>query len=528
MAHSAEILVVYQDAAAAGALAAQLRERGHKTVIAPGLDEACDIARQGDFDLIIMEVRAVDEASCQRLRTAGSGAWTPFIGLVASGQPSEVRQALEAGCDEYLTTPADDLALEARVRSMLRIKALQDRIASVAPATDQQPPSADNQTRSASHPPGTAPASVGSSATSESPDARWQRLRGLFEAALERSPDERTAFVEHRCGADVALRRELEDLLRSHDQNGTFLETPAIAALSIAEAEPDETISPIPPHTSLGSYRIETLLGSGAMGEVYRARDLRLGRLVAIKVLPVRFASEPDRVRRFETEARAAGSLNHPNILSIYTLGTVSADAPGMEGRHGSPFIVSELLNGTSLRSRMEAKIPQDTAIEWALQALRGLAAAHASGIVHRDLKPDNLFVTDSAQVKILDFGLAKLLRPSEEFAGGAVATAPGMILGTPGYMAPEQLYGEPADHRADIFSFGAILYEMLTATRLLPVETVVAARRAMRQPSWPELAAAPSLSQAQVRIIRRCLAQPPEDRFQSVEEIASQLELRR
>ena len=212
----------------------------------------------------------------------------------------------------------------------------------------------------------------------------------------------------------------------------------------------------------IGSYQILSLLGAGGMGAVYRARDTRLGREVAIKVLPSAFSTDADRLRRFEQEARAAGQLNHPNILAIYDVGT----------HQGSPYIVCERLEGETLRDRLKGTaLPQRKAIEVAVQIARGLAAAHEKGIVHRDLKPENLFLTSDGRLKILDFGLAKLTRPQSDGSQtdsteSRVGTLSGLVLGTVGYMAPEQVRGEAVDHRADLFSFGAILYEMLSGQR--------------------------------------------------------------
>src|SRR5438445_1564634 len=214
--------------------------------------------------------------------------------------------------------------------------------------------------------------------------------------------------------------------------------------------------------TTLGYYKIVSAIGAGGMGEVYRARDTKLGRDVAIKVLPASLSENADRLNRFEQEAQAAGALNHPNILVIFHIGT----------HDGAPYIVSELLEGETLRERMAgAALPQRKAIDYALQSAHGLAAAHEKGIVHRDLKPENLFVTKDGRVKILDFGLAKLIHPEERGAQTGLPTAtagtePGVVLGTIGYMSPEQVRGQAADVRSDIFSFGAILYEMLLGQR--------------------------------------------------------------
>jgi serine/threonine protein kinase len=211
------------------------------------------------------------------------------------------------------------------------------------------------------------------------------------------------------------------------------------------------------PGTILGQYEIRSPLGAGGMGEVYRAHDTRLDREVAVKVLPESLTADPDRLRRFEQEARAAAALNHPNILAVYQMAT----------HQGVSYMVSELLEGETLRERLKrGPIPLRKAIDYAVQIAHGLAAAHDKGIVHRDLKPDNLFVTKDGRVKILDFGLAKLAKPRDDSGGEATitqGTEPGIVMGTVGYMSPEQVRGKIADHRSDIFAFGTILYEMVT-----------------------------------------------------------------
>src|SRR5439155_1364740 len=212
----------------------------------------------------------------------------------------------------------------------------------------------------------------------------------------------------------------------------------------------------------LGPYEIVAPLGAGGMGEVFRALDTRLGREVAAKVLPSTISGDSERLRRFEQEARAAGVLNHPNILAIYDVGT----------EDGTPYVISELLEGETLRERMAGStLPISKALDYAQQIAKGLAAAHAKGIVHRDLKPENLFVTRDGHVKILDFGLAKLVRTEDQDdsltqAPTMAHTQDGKILGTMGYMSPEQLRGKPADYRSDLFSFGVVLYEMLCGER--------------------------------------------------------------
>jgi serine/threonine protein kinase len=212
------------------------------------------------------------------------------------------------------------------------------------------------------------------------------------------------------------------------------------------------SILPAVPGSRFGPYEIAALIGSGGMGEVYRARDPRLGRDVALKILPSAFSADPDRLRRFEQEARATAALNHPNILAVFDVGA----------HEEQPYVVSELLEGQTLRERMKGgPLPVRKAIDWAIQIARGLAAAHAKGVVHRDLKPENLFVTADGRLKILDFGLAKLVEASpavsvvSQLPTTPVDTRPGLLLGTIGYMSPEQLRGQAVDHRADIFSFG-------------------------------------------------------------------------
>ena len=273
--------------------------------------------------------------------------------------------------------------------------------------------------------------------------------------------------------------------------------------------------------TKLGPYDIQTLLGSGGMGEVYRARDARLGRIVAIKVLPTSYSADAERLQRFVQEARSAAALNHPNILSIFDIGE----------ERGAPYIVSELLEGQTLRERIRnGPLPSRKAIEYALQVARGLAAAHEKGIVHRDLKPENLFLTNDERVKILDFGLAKLTRPETDAGAEAptvqVNTEPGQILGTVGYMSPEQVRGKAADHRSDIFSFGSILYEMLSGQRAFKGETPADTMSAILKEEPAELSeTARNVPAALERMVRHCLEKNPAQRFQSAGDLAFNLE---
>jgi eukaryotic-like serine/threonine-protein kinase len=273
--------------------------------------------------------------------------------------------------------------------------------------------------------------------------------------------------------------------------------------------------------TSLGPYKIIALIGSGGMGEVYRARDTRLLRDVALKVLPTSFTNDPERLRRFEQEARAVAALNHPNIVSIYDVGNA-------DGVH---YIISELLEGETLRQRLSsAQIPARKATELAIQLASALAAAHEQGIVHRDLKPENIFITRSGRLKILDFGLAKLRRPqglADTVDGATVEhTSAGQVLGTAGYMSPEQVRGEAADHRSDIFSFGSILYEMLSGQRAFKRNTSAETMTAILNEDPPEFRSnAGAIPPALERIVRHCMEKQPGQRFQSAHDIAFDLE---
>jgi len=279
---------------------------------------------------------------------------------------------------------------------------------------------------------------------------------------------------------------------------------------------------PLTGGTKLGPYEIQSLIGTGGMGEVYLAHDSRLNRTVAIKVLPSSYSTDRDRLQRFAQEARAAAALNHPNILSIYDIGE----------EKGAPYVVSELLEGETLRDRLKTgALPVRRVVDYASQVARGLAAAHEKGIVHRDLKPENLFVTSDGRVKILDFGLAKLTRPETETESGdaptiQVATEAGVVMGTAGYMSPEQVRGKPADHRSDIFSFGAILYEMISGKRAFHGETSADTMSAILKEEVSELSeTARNVPPGLERIVHHCLEKHPSQRFQSAGDLAFDLE---
>jgi serine/threonine protein kinase/Tol biopolymer transport system component len=278
---------------------------------------------------------------------------------------------------------------------------------------------------------------------------------------------------------------------------------------------------PISPGLQFDHYEILAPLGKGGMGEVFRARDTRLNREVALKILPAEFVQDADRLHRFEQEAMATSSLNHPNILTVYDFGTGSTE------NGGHPFLVMELLEGEELRAQLEAgALAPRKAIDYAQQIAAGLAAAHEKGIVHRDLKPENLFVTKDNRVKILDFGLAKLRPPRNVSAGSDVATAkqytsPGTVMGTVAYMSPEQVRGQDLDHRSDIFSFGIILYEMLNGQRAFTGESQVEVMHAILKADPPELSETNSKVSPQLdKIVRRCLEKKPEMRFHSAHDL--------
>jgi Tol biopolymer transport system component len=277
------------------------------------------------------------------------------------------------------------------------------------------------------------------------------------------------------------------------------------------------------PGSRLGPYEILSAIGAGGMGEVYRARDPRLGREVAIKVLPSSFSADADRLRRFEQEAKAAGVLNHPNVTAVYDIGQ----------HEGAPYVVQELLEGETLRSVLAGgRLSPRRAIDYSVQIAHGLAAAHEKGIVHRDLKPDNLFVTNDGRIKILDFGLAKLTQmdegsaPQTSLPTASAGTEPGVVMGTLGYMSPEQVRGRPADARSDLFAFGAILYEMLSGNRAFSGDSAADTMSSILKEDPPDLSITnQSISPALERIVRHCLEKNPERRLHSAHDLAFELE---
>jgi serine/threonine protein kinase/Tol biopolymer transport system component len=339
----------------------------------------------------------------------------------------------------------------------------------------------------------------------------WQRLNEVFADAVEAPLTEREIRVKEACGDDDALRAEAMAMLSAADGSGDFLEASAIDMLAHEVATEGWSLRP---GERVGVYRVEWLLGSGGSGEVWRAHDERLGRDVAIKMLLPHFASDADRLRRFQQEARAAGALNHPNILAVYDVGE----------HRGTPFLVCECLEGESLRRRLESgSLPVDETLAIASEITRGLAAAHARGIVHRDLKPDNVFLRSDGGVKILDFGLAKLRLPGVDQPGQTIT---GVIAGTPAYMAPEQVRGAEVDGRADLFALGAMLYEMIGGRRPFAGSSTVETLHAILAVDPPAISdLRPEVPPAVANVVHRCLEKSLDRRYQKTEEVLTALE---
>src|SRR5262245_3005074 len=348
---------------------------------------------------------------------------------------------------------------------------------------------------------------------------RWRRTEELYHAARARPPEERAAFVAEASRGDDELRRDVESLLNQPVSADGFLAEPALAMA-------DHPFTDVAPAAltgrRVGAYHLQTVLGAGGMGEVYRARDTKLGRDVAIKILPSVFTSDPDRLARFEREARMLAALNHPNVCAIY----------GLEESGGVPALVMELVEGEDLSRRIARGIPIDESLLIARQIVEALESAHEQGIIHRDLKPANIKVRPDGTVKVLDFGLAKAMDPSSSSSVVLTnsptltvqATQVGLLLGTAAYMSPEQALGKAVDRRADIWAFGVVLYEMLTGQRAFKGEhvsdTLAAVLRG--EPDWTVL---PPGTPTSVRtLLRRCLEKDRKRRLDSA--AAARLEI--
>src|SRR6202049_1433635 len=344
---------------------------------------------------------------------------------------------------------------------------------------------------------------------------RWERTKEILEQALCLAPEERQGYLESACGVDADLRMEVESLIAAHEEAGSqFL---GAAAPEVLQLAPSRALTA---GTKLGPYEITPPRVAGGMGEVDRARDTHLGRTVAIKILPAAFSTDQDRLHRFQEEARSASALNHPNIITIHDL--------GQEG--STHYIAMELVEGKTLRELLvSGLLPMRKAIEIAAQVAEGLTKAHEAGIAHRDLKPENLMISHDGFVKILDFGLAKHGSPSGERSDMSSTsmslTASGLVLGTLGYMSPEQAAGGPLDFRSDQFSFGLVLYEMVTGKRAFPRSTAAETRVAiMREQAEPIAVQNPDAPAPLCWAIERCLAKEPDKRYVSTRELAREL----
>src|SRR6201988_5425885 len=342
--------------------------------------------------------------------------------------------------------------------------------------------------------------------------ARWQRAKEIFQDAINRAPGERTAFLASACGDDVIMREEVESLISSHEASGEFIDSPAYetAAHLIADNQ-----SALAPGQSVGSYEIVSFISRGGMGEVYIAQDRRLNRRVALKLLLDPFTRDQDRLRRFEQEARAASALNHPNIITIYEI-----IQPG-----STDVIVTEYVEGETLRDRLlREPLSLDESISIAIQIADALVASHKAGIIHRDIKPENIMQRPDGYVKVLDFGLAKLTDwPAVASAAPTkrVKTGSGVIIGTIGYMSPEQARGQSVDSRTDIFSLGALIYEMVTRHKPFEGETPSDVLASILKSDPPPLSRfLPEAPAELVRIITKALRKNREERYQVVKDL--------
>ena len=343
---------------------------------------------------------------------------------------------------------------------------------------------------------------------------RWQQVKEIFDSAIKYLPEHRRVFLSQACRGDEELRSEVESLITSHEKEGSFIDEPAYYAA--AELIANER-SELPAGDTIGNYEVLSFISRGGMGEVYLAQDKRLSRKVALKLLPGAFTKDDDRLRRFEQEARAASALNHPNIITIYEIFQANA----------THVIATEFVEGETLRHRLgRSSLSLNEALTIAIQIADALAAAHKAGIIHRDIKPENVMLRPDGYVKILDFGLAKL---SEETTGVAAAEAPtmqvrtgaGFVLGTAGYMSPEQARGLVVDNRSDIFSLGAVMYEMLARRKPFEGETPSDTLAAiLKTEPTPVQHLVPQLPAELVRIINKSLRKDREERYQVVKDL--------
>src|SRR5262245_31245152 len=344
----------------------------------------------------------------------------------------------------------------------------------------------------------------------------WTTVKRIHQSALDVDPSERAAFLDESCGGDEALRREVESLLTYAAEAELFLERPEV---DIAPTSPGESREGTLVGRTISHYQVLSLLGAGGMGEVYLARDPRLDRTVALKILPEEFAADADRMQRFTREARAASALNHPNVAAIYDVGESD----------GIPFIAMEHVEGETLLARIFGRLTPPEVVDIAVQAADALDLAHAKGITHRDIKPANLMLTHRGHVKVLDFGVAKMARNDEGSLNGEwtvePVTAIGSVVGSAPYMSPEQIAGDDVDSRSDVFSLGVVIYEM--ATGQLPFSGSTRAEMMHRiLHATPEtmMRLNPDIPPELERITLKCLDKRRDDRYQSGRELLTDL----
>jgi len=348
---------------------------------------------------------------------------------------------------------------------------------------------------------------------------RWKQVNDLFHSAIDRPPEERAAFIGEGCEGDDGVRREVESLLTSHEQAGNFIELPAfeIAPELVKNDNPGTLVGKLIAH-----YRIDSLVGSGGMGDVYVARDERLGRKVALKLLPEGLTTNETQVRRFQSEARSASALNHPNILTVYDI-----------GEEGSRyFIATEFIEGLTLRASLAAgRMSLHDALEISVQVASALSAAHEAGVIHRDIKPENIMLRPDGYVKVLDFGIAKLTEQGAASHDGVIATAtalqtrPGLILGTGRYMSPEQARGQTVDVRSDIWSLGVVMYETIAGVPPFQGETPSDCIASILRTEPPSLSGVfPAIPVELEAIVGKALRKNRDERYQTANEILADL----
>src|SRR5215217_2647941 len=358
---------------------------------------------------------------------------------------------------------------------------------------------------------------------------QYERLTELFHAAMEMPLGERETFLDQISKTDTVLWHALKSMLAAHHLEAHTIEQPDDIAAAFYLAQQHDTTAALgllAPNTRLDRFQIRSLLGKGGMGEVYLAEDTRLHRYVALKILPAAVASNEDRMRRFEQEAQATAALNHPNIAHIYEIGVAD----------GVNFMAMELIEGVTLRAKIhDERTGLRKLLKYLQQVAEGLAKAHIAGIVHRDLKPDNIMITSDDYAKILDFGLAKLIEPAkgkDDLLGEAITrelqqhSGPGTVMGTVGYMSPEQVQGLKVDQRSDIFAFGCILYESVTGKQPFAGDFSIDSLHKIIYESPPPIKNLNTAIALELqRIVDRCLMKDPEKRYPAINDVASDLE---